>query len=81
MPTGPANKRQFNSFSNFFSLSVSGSGSVSFLKLDQTSLPAKGPLYPQKRTCAVQLEMSALGQKQTLHLLLNYFVGTGKKRR
>jgi hypothetical protein len=24
------------------------------------------PLYPRKRTCAVQLEMSALGQKRTL---------------
>src|SRR5262249_15711613 len=23
------------------------------------------PLYPQKRTCAVELEMSALGQKRT----------------
>src|SRR5262245_53105927 len=27
------------------------------------------PLYPQKRTCAVQLRMSALGQKRTLRPL------------
>src|SRR5215471_9945772 len=39
------------------------------------------PLYTQERTCAAQRAMSALGQKQTLHYLLNYFVGTGKKRR
>jgi hypothetical protein len=27
--------------------------------------PVSCPLYPRKRTCAVQLGMSALGQKQT----------------
>jgi hypothetical protein len=27
---------------------------------------ASCPLYPQKQTCAVQLGMSALGQKRTL---------------
>src|SRR5262249_22179737 len=32
------------------------------------TLHARGPLYPQKRTGAVQLGMSALGQKQTLQL-------------
>ena len=30
------------------------------------------PLYPQKRTCAVQLGMSALGQKRTWLIRLAY---------
>jgi hypothetical protein len=30
---------------------------------------------PPKRTCAVQLEMSAMGHKQTLDPLLDHFVG------
>src|SRR5262245_8687631 len=30
------------------------------------------PLYPRKRTCAVQLKMSALGQKRTLARPANY---------
>ena len=30
------------------------------------------PLYPQKRTCAVQLAMSALGQKRTHAARQNY---------
>jgi hypothetical protein len=29
------------------------------------------PLYSQKRTCAAQMVMSALGQKQTFHLSTN----------
>src|SRR5262245_47601836 len=36
------------------------------------------PLYPQKRTCAVQLGMSALGQKRTSRGLFNYLVGPGR---
>src|SRR5262249_51071313 len=32
---------------------------------DEMFRPSECPLYPRKRTCAVQLEMSALGQKQT----------------
>ena len=41
------------------------------------------PLYPQKRTCAVQLGMSALGQKRTHKSqhrvsLFNYVIGNGK---
>jgi hypothetical protein len=34
------------------------------------------PLYPQKRTCAVQLGMSALGQKRTSQLLLDQLVSS-----
>jgi hypothetical protein len=34
----------------------------------KAELPQKScPLYPQKRTCAVQSVVSALGQKRTLH--------------
>src|SRR5262249_43835365 len=33
------------------------------------------PLYPRKRTCAVQLEMSAIGQKRTSVHLFDYLVG------
>ena len=33
--------------------------------LGQTSRVALCPLYPRKRTCAVQLAMSALGQERT----------------
>jgi len=32
-------------------------------------------LYPQKRTCAVQIEMSAKGQEQTSRHLLDQLVG------
>jgi hypothetical protein len=32
------------------------------------------PFYPRKRTCAVQLQMSAMGQKRTSH---RYLVGGG----
>src|SRR5262245_63913043 len=32
------------------------------------------PLYPQKRTCAVQLGMSALGHKRTSAASLDHFV-------
>src|SRR5262245_24871 len=43
------------------------------------------PLYPQKRTCAAQLEMSALGQKRThaaqqKRSLFYNFVNAGKER-
>src|SRR5262249_16303812 len=43
-------------------------------------------LYPQKRTCAAQQLMSALGQKRThavqqLRLLFDPLVGAGKHRR
>jgi hypothetical protein len=31
-------------------------------------MSARCPLYPRKRTCAVQLPMSALGQKRTLDI-------------
>jgi hypothetical protein len=41
------------------------------------------PLYPQKRTCAVQLEMSALGHKRTHAVqqasLFDYLVGGGEQ--
>src|SRR5262249_36782951 len=33
------------------------------------------PLYPRKRTCAMQRGMSALGQKRTSRRLFNYLVG------
>jgi heme-degrading monooxygenase HmoA len=33
------------------------------------------PLYPPKRTCAVQLRMSALGQKQTFRHSFDQLVG------
>src|SRR5262249_7056351 len=33
------------------------------------------PLHPRKRTCALQLGMSAKGQKRTSRVLFNYFVG------
>src|SRR5262249_25165838 len=36
------------------------------------------PLYPQKRTCAVQYPMSALGQKRTLLPHRNYSQGHGQ---
>ena len=44
----------------------------------------KCPTYPQKRTCAVQLPMSALGQKRThaaqrRGLLFDHFVGAGEQ--
>src|SRR5262249_29311429 len=39
------------------------------------------PLYPRKRTCAVQLAMSALGQKRTLPTSLNHLVGGSHQRR
>jgi hypothetical protein len=38
------------------------------------------PLYPRKRTCAVQLVMSALCQKRTSRHLLNRLGGGRKKR-
>src|SRR5262245_46916187 len=41
------------------------------------------PLYPRKRTCAVQLGMSALGQKRTHALqqfLFDHLVGAGDQR-
>jgi hypothetical protein len=37
------------------------------------------PLYPRKRTCAVQLTMSALGQKRTYDLF-DHLVGAAEKR-
>src|SRR5262245_7362167 len=37
-------------------------------------------LYTRKRTCAVQLGMSALGQKRT-STLFDHLVGAGEKRR
>ena len=39
------------------------------------------PLYPRKRTCAVQELMSALCQKQTSPISLNYIVGAGDQCR
>src|SRR5262249_39571697 len=39
------------------------------------------PLYPRKRTCAVQLAMSALGQQRTLPILLDHIVGAGYQLR
>ena len=33
------------------------------------------PLYPRKRTCAVQLGMSALCQQRTLARLFDHLVG------
>src|SRR5262249_8109215 len=36
---------------------------------------ARCPLYPRKRTCAVQLGMSAIGQKRTSVHLFDYLVG------
>jgi hypothetical protein len=38
------------------------------------------PLYPRKRTCAVQLGMSALGQKRTLLALFDHLVGPREQR-
>jgi hypothetical protein len=43
------------------------------------------PLYPRKRTCAVQLRMSALGHKRThavqqLGSLLDHLVSAGDER-
>src|SRR5512132_1872047 len=40
------------------------------------------PLYPQERTCAVQLQMSAKGQKRTSGQLnlFDHIVGAGKQR-
>ena len=43
-------------------------------------------LYPRKRTCAVQLPMSAMGQKRTHALqqtgpLFDHLVGAGEERR
>ena len=35
---------------------------------------------PQKRTCAVQLGMSAECQKRTSHFLFNHLVGAGEQR-
>jgi hypothetical protein len=32
------------------------------------------PLYPRKRTCVVQLGMSALGQKRTSNAGFNYVI-------
>ena len=37
-------------------------------------------LYPQKRTCAVQLGMSALGQKRTLRHSFDHVVGAAEQR-
>jgi hypothetical protein len=39
------------------------------------------PLYPRKRTCAVQLQMSALGQKRTFRHSLDHFIGSDDQRR
>src|SRR4029450_9297476 len=43
----------------------------------------KGPclLYPRKRTCAVQLAMSAMGQKRTFRHSLDHFIGSDDQRR
>src|SRR5262245_28316827 len=38
------------------------------------------PLYPQKRTCAVQQPMSALGQKRTSCHLFDHLIGTVEQR-
>src|SRR5262245_11277926 len=38
------------------------------------------PLYPQKRTRALQLGMSAMGQKRTSAILFNQFVGAAEHR-
>jgi hypothetical protein len=42
------------------------------------------PLYPRKRTCAVQLGMSALGQKRTHAVqqkrLFNHLIGAAEQR-
>jgi hypothetical protein len=38
------------------------------------------PLYPRKRTCAVQLVMSALCQKRTLADLFDHLVGAKQYR-
>src|SRR5262245_19154116 len=37
-------------------------------------------LYPSKRTCAVQSEMSAKGQKRTLTFLFDHLVGAVEQR-
>src|SRR5262252_6757528 len=37
-----------------------------WVKCRHTQRTSSCPLYPRKRTCAVQLVMSALGQKRTL---------------
>jgi hypothetical protein len=37
------------------------------------------PLYPRKRTCAVQLGMSAKGHKRTLGRSFDHFIGAGEK--
>jgi hypothetical protein len=34
------------------------------------------PLYPQERTCAVQLWMSALGQQGTWPMLFDHLIGS-----
>ena len=39
------------------------------------------PLYPRKRTCAVQLGMSALGQQRISRYLFDRLIGPGKERR
>src|SRR5262249_24129838 len=38
------------------------------------------PLYPRKRTCAVQLVISALGQKRTSGHSFDYLVGAAEQR-
>jgi hypothetical protein len=38
------------------------------------------PLYPQKRTCAVQRPMSALGQKRTSGLPFNHLIGASRNK-
>src|SRR5262249_11425923 len=36
------------------------------------------PLYPRKRTCAVQLEMSAMGQKRTSTISFDYLISAAE---
>jgi hypothetical protein len=57
---------------------VHAAGNFAALKLTHGD---QCPLYPRKRTCAVQLGMSAKGQKRTSDRLFDHFVCAGEEGR